>query len=833
MNNTRRKPLFALISSFMLIFSSLFVFSTDTAAGEQKEQESPVQLAPLYGKFDIFSSAPTNVLVELTEPSILEAKQIDMDQSRENLEYHRTKTIENVKEKINDAHVIEEYDYVFSGFALQLPSNRIPDLLTVSGVQGVYADVEYTTANIVQTESEDEQEAEEWHNQWEMRNEMTDSAPYIGAREAWEKLGLTGKGIKVAVLDTGVDYDHPDLASAFEEDYKGWDAVDNNDQPQETKAGDPRGEETRHGTHVAGMIAGDGLIKGIAPGATLLAYRVLGPGGVGRTAHVLEGIERAAEDKVDIMNLSIEHDPEQFDWAAYKALNLVANEGVLVVTSNGNQGPTNWTTGSPGLSSKTISVGASQLPYQIFDTELRTSGNNEYGSVKVMGFKDESDLLDFNGQSYEFVHVGLGEKKDYEGKDVQGKIALIRRGELPFVEKAQLAHEAGAIGAIIYNHTEGDMNFNMPGMPIPTFQVNKADGLELLAEYKEGKNTVQLHIELVHEIDETMASFSSRGPVSHVWEIKPDVVAPGVNMTSTVPDHDSEHSYGYASFQGTSVAAPQVAGAAALLMEAQPDWGVAALKAALMNTAESVTNSRGKEYAYNTQGAGSIRVAEAIQTETLVIPGSHSFGSFAKDNGKQTQQQALTIRNLTDEEKHYSFYVAFKNGEKGIDVDMEQDVRVAPQSTEQVRMNVQVDPEKLDTGYYEGTILVYSSTDNGEYNKVRQEVEVPAILFVTDAEELQVTEFALERHGEGKYDFHMRLPKDGIDHLEFWIYGDDPFAYTASAGSYTAVSEEEKVFEWEEAMSGPPLSPGTYHVYAYVEKDGQAEIVYGGSFEKE
>ena len=99
MNNTRRKPLFALISSFMLIFSSLFVFSTDTAAGEQKEQESPVQSAPLYGKFDIFSSAPTNVLVELTEPSILEAKQIDMDQSRENLGYHRAKTIENVKEK--------------------------------------------------------------------------------------------------------------------------------------------------------------------------------------------------------------------------------------------------------------------------------------------------------------------------------------------------------------------------------------------------------------------------------------------------------------------------------------------------------------------------------------------------------------------------------------------------------------------------------------------------------------------------------------------------------------------------------------------------------------
>ena len=123
--------------------------------------------------------------------------------------------------------------------------------------------------------------------------------------------------------------------------------------------------------------------------------------------------------------------------------------------------------------------------------------------------------------------------------------------------------------------------------------------------------------------------------------IKPDVSAPGVNITSTVPTHDTSNPHGYASYQGTSMASPHVAGTAALILQANPGWSVQDVKAALMNTAEELKDANGKVYPHNTQGAGSIRVLDAITTKTLAAPGSHSFGTFYKDKGKQVEKQAV------------------------------------------------------------------------------------------------------------------------------------------------------------------------------------------------
>lgn len=163
----------------------------------------------------------------------------------------------------------------------------------IEGVKSVYPDQEYEVTDTQQFDVN------------EVTPEMLDSAPYIEAFEAWDT-GYTGKGVTVAVIDTGVDYTHPDLVHAFG-DYKGWDFVDNDDDPQETLIGDVLNPSlaTNHGTHVAGTIAANGGIKGVAPDANLLAYRVLGPGGSGTTSDVVAAIERAVEDGADIMNLSL------------------------------------------------------------------------------------------------------------------------------------------------------------------------------------------------------------------------------------------------------------------------------------------------------------------------------------------------------------------------------------------------------------------------------------------------------------------------------------------------------------------------------------------------
>lgn len=529
---------------FLAALLILSTFSVNVFAGGKNDTARESNTAELFGEIDISSSVPETVIVELEEESIIEAKHKGKRQSAANLKSERGKVISDLKSKTKNAEVNREYDYLFSGFSVEIPANEIPKLLTVAGVKAVYPNVEYTVDAV--------------ELDWDAVNpEMMESAPFIGSDLAWDA-GYTGEGITVAVIDTGTDYTHPDLAHAFG-DYKGYDFVDNNDDPQETPPGDPRGGSTDHGTHVAGTVAANGQIKGVAPDATLLAYRVLGPGGSGTTENVVAGIERAVQDGADIMNLSLGNSQNDPDFATSIALDWAMAEGVVAVTSNGNSGPDNWTVGSPGTSREAISVGANRLPYNVFTSELFTSEGVEYPSAKVMGFPSEEELLALNDGEYEFVDVGLGAVADFEGKDLEGNIALISRGDFAFVDKAENAKNAGAVGAIIYNNVAGE-HPDVPGMAVPTIKTTLADGQRLLAELEAGNNTISFDIEFSHEVDETVADFSSRGPVMNNWMIKPDVGAPGVNITSTIPTHNPDNPHGYAAFQGTSMSAPHVAG---------------------------------------------------------------------------------------------------------------------------------------------------------------------------------------------------------------------------------------------------------------------------------
>lgn len=800
---------FAYLLALTLVLSS-FGLGALAAPNTGNGVENAPQLAELFGEMDLSSSALTTVIVELVEESIVEAKHKGKSQSKAELASERGKVVSELQSKVSNAQVIREYDYVFSGFSVELPGNQIPQLLAIPGVKAVYPDVQYTV-----TGSQDgmlvEQEA--------YSPNMFESAPFIGANEAWNA-GYTGEGITVAVVDTGADYTHPDLAHAYG-DYKGWDFVDNDADPQETPVGDPVGAATAHGTHVSGTIAANGLIKGIAPDASLLAYRVLGPGGSGTTANVIAGIERAVQDGADVMNLSLGNTLNNPDWATSIALDWAMAEGVVVATSNGNSGPNNWTVGSPGTSRQAISVGATQLPYNVYNVSLFTSEGVAYPTSKVMGFVSDAELLALNGNTYEFVYVGLGNPADFVGKDVEGKIALISRGAIPFVDKATNAKNAGAVGAIIFNNLPGEFSFIIPGMAVPTIKLDNADGQKMLAELADGNNSVTLDIEFSNLVGETVADFSSRGPVVDTWMIKPDVSAPGVNITSTVPTHDPNNPHGYAAYQGTSMSSPHVAGSAALLLQAHPNWGVEEVKAALMNTAEDLINPlTGNVYPHNSQGAGSIRIVEAIQTSTLVLPGSHSFGSFQKDTGAQVEGQHFTIKNLSNERKSYSFDVQFTGNPDGIKVVTSNNLNVPGNSTQQVNFNVQVNTSQLVAGYYEGTISVSDGA---------QTIDVPTILFVGEPDYPRVTHAYIDEVDEG-YELTVYLP-GGAELVEFWIYRDSPFSYVGDALTLTNVPKEFSSHAWDGKVNGQSLAPGVYHVYAYAQKAGQGNYVYAGPFE--
>ncbi|MCT8140232.1 S8 family serine peptidase [Anaerobacillus sp. CMMVII] len=745
----------------------------------------PLELAELFGEHDLKSSALTTVIVELKAPSIVEAKNKGQKQSKANLKKEREQVIKALKGSA--AKVKREYDHVFSGFSVELPANQIPQLLSTPGVKAVYPNVTYTVDSLNLQPVD-----------FDSVPNMMESAPFIGSDLAWAE-GYTGKGLTVAIIDTGVDYTHPDLAHAFG-DYKGWDFVSNDNDPQE-------GPGQYHGTHVAGTVAANGAIKGVAPDANLLAYRVLGPNG-GTTADVVAGVELAVKDGADIMNLSLGNTLNNPDWATSIALDWAMAEGVVAVTSNGNSGPNNWTVGSPGTSRDAISVGATRLPYNVYTSTISTTEGVEYHSAKVMGFPSDEELLALNGKEYEFVYVGLAYEKDFEGKDLEGKIALISRGDFAFVDKATNAKNAGAVGAIIFNNVAGE-HADVPGMAVPTIKTTLADGQKLLDELEAGNNTVSFNIEFDKAVGETMADFSSRGPVALTYMIKPDVSAPGVNIVSTFPGEE------YAALQGTSMSAPHVAGAAALILQANPSWGPDEVKAALMNTAEDMINpANGKVYAHNTQGAGSIRVLDAINATTLVVPGSHSFGKFVKDTGRQVERQSFTLKNLSSERKSYSFKVEFAGNPDAIKVTTSNNLNVLANKTQQVNFNVQVDTSKLKPGYYEATIKVSDGTTT---------IDVPSILFVGEPDYPRVTGMFFGKEDAENYYVGSYLP-GGADVLEYDIHvlgpGNTIGALLGTIGEFTNASAPIHEFLWNGQLNGNNLPNGDYVLIVWAEKAG-------------
>jgi minor extracellular serine protease Vpr len=515
---------------------------------------------------------------------------------------------------------------------------------------------------------------------------------------------LTGKGVTVGVIDTGVDYTHPDLRRSYG---GGRDIVDGDLDPMETKSTNDPSQATLHGTHVAGIIAGNGRIQGVAPEATIVAYRALGPGGAGTTEQVLAAIEQAIKDKVDIMNLSLGNDVNGPDLPISLALNRAVDKGIVAVAASGNSGPNVWTVGAPGTASKAISVGAStptiQVPY------LQTEDSQEIRIEPMAG----SQTWAFD-HPVEIVFAGMGAKTEL--KDVNGKIALIKRGGLTFTEKAKNAQAAGAIAVLIYNNTAGSFIGNLEqSLAIAVGSLSKGDG-----EFLQRKGRLAARLKIREEKDR-LADFSSRGPVTGSWEIKPDLVAPGVAINSTVPG-------GYLPLQGTSMAAPHVAGACALVKQAHPDWAPDQIKAALMNTAKPLVKK--DQYPYHTyeQGAGRIQVDEAVKATTLVTPSSIQFGKFQLAGQENRHKAYVSVENTTDHPQTYAFRLP--QSAEGLHWRFPLAFTLAPKEKREVKIELSVEIQYFKRKIYDGYLTLHAgSTDiRLPYIYVLEEPNYPRVM---------------------------------------------------------------------------------------------------------
>lgn len=788
-----RKRLFRnIMLAYMLAFITLLLGSISVNA--KKVNVTELDLSKIYGEYDFTSYENTTVIIEIEEESVVKAKHIGKVQSKSKLKSARNSVTKDILEMVPNANLVREYDYLFSGFALELPESNILNLITIPGINAIYPNVHY------------EETVVEMNIVNDIKPNMIYSTPYVGAPAVWE-LGYTGEGMTVAVIDTGVDYTHPELAHAFGE-YKGYDFYDNDNDP--INLFDPINETQYHGTHVAGTIVASSF--GIAPDANMLAYRVLGPDG-GSTNQVIAAIEQAVIDGADVMNLSLGNSLNDPDYATSIALDWAMAEGVVAVTSNGNSGPDLWTVGSPGASRDAISVGSIALPSIGYSIGFNTLNNN-YLSAKVMGTSSAEEVVALDNNSYEVVSVGLGTQDEYQGVDVNGKIALIERGVISFEEKSFNAYYNGAVAAIIYNNVDEEFEAEAE-FALPTFYLSLHDGEGLTEEIAIGNNELTISVSAVAVLA-TISDFSSKGPAYGTWMIKPDIVAPGDDILSCYPG-----GY-YASAGGTSMASPHVAAAALLVKQAHPEYTPSEVKSVLMNTANSLIDpNTNKPYLHNEQGAGELRILDAILADTIVNPGSFSFGKFVKNNGKQVEGGSFEIQNLSNVDKTYTFKVEFFGNPKGIKLTTSNNLKVKANSSKNVNYNVQVDTSVLEPGFYEGMITVSDGTN---------EILVPTILFIREPDYPRVTLAGVDQVSDNDFYPYAYVPA-GAEYLDVAIYSFDEL--NGTIGDYVgyweyALNVDPGFYSfspWDGTDQGYQLPKGQYVIVAYAEYLGKADAV--------
>lgn len=571
----------------------------------------------------------------------------------------------------------QEFNAIVNGFSAKVKYGDIAKIKEVPEVKDVYI----ATVYHIPTEEPD----------------MKYSKELVQAQQAWRDFGYDGEGMIVGIIDSGVDPSHKDFlltdsssAELSEGEAKsaifefglpgqffnekvpyGWNYADNNDDILDDNA-----DTGMHGMHVAGTVAANGDeenggIKGVAPEAQLLALRVFGENVATTSGDIyIKAIDDAIKLGADVLNMSLgstagfvdAESPEQ------QAVSRAVDNGVVMSISAGNSNyfgegyfypyasnPDYGVVGAPSVSYDSISVASYENSYMDVDAANVSIDGGETAQVMYLSAGQTPPTV---GTSYELVYAGLGNPADFEGKDLEGKFALVQRGSIGFVDKAVNAQNAGAAGVIIYNNTDGTVNMaSDASITIPQLFMLKSDGDRFAAALQGGQAvTVSFGGEKM-TVDNSeagkMSAFSSWGVTPNL-DFKPEITAPGGQIYSTA-DHNE-----YQIMSGTSMAAPHVSGGSALVLQRVDEEfnleGSARAKLAkklLLNTASPV-DFDGVPVSPRRQGAGLMQLHAALTTPVTVTDSKTGEAKVAlKEVTEKVVTFSLTAENLSDEAVTY------------------------------------------------------------------------------------------------------------------------------------------------------------------------------------
>ena len=503
---------------------------------------------------------------------------------------------------------------------------------------------------------------------------VNDSGPFIGTSIPYQS-GYDGSGIIISIIDTGIDLNHPDLDGQI---IGGYDFVDNDDMPEDING---------HGTQVAGIIASNGNLKGIAPNSKILMYKVSEDGESVPSNLIIKAIEKSIEDDADIINISL--GINQTNTKIDQAVNKAIKNNIFVVTAAGNFGPELSTIGSPGINPNAITVGATfnnvtSSLVATFEIEDKT-----FNVFPMVGTQALTDPI-----TSQIIFGKYGKIDDLLGNNFEGSILLIQRGSdiegeiVYFSDKEKNAANVGAKAIIVYNNEPGiffgeliheyvDEGYEPT---IPALSVSRDDGLiirEILQSDTKGILDVFYHPDFV-------AYFSSRGPVSPFY-IKPDLVAPGAFINTT----DTNGNYKISS--GTSFAAPHVAGTAALILQKNPELTPQEVKSILMTTTDIVYDQFNDRFPIDVSGTGRINASNAINAELIITPPNLIFDL---SSANQIQTKDLEISGINDQS--ISISIRFE----------ENDVADFDYSLDDKNMTINAKLTEQNLGYFESRIII-------------------------------------------------------------------------------------------------------------------------------
>lgn len=608
----------------------------------------------------------------------------------------------------------------YNGLIVAVDASRLPQVAAIGGVTGIRPVVDF-------------------------QKHLGSTVPYVGAA-ALQAGGVTGAGVKIAVLDSGIDYTHRNLGgSGLLSDFSAAAAVAASTAPAnlfpsakviggydfvgETWPSGPltpdanpidAGSDAGHGTHVADIAAGaslDGTHKGVAPGAKLYAVKVCSSVSTSCSGiAILQGLEWAMDPKgdlsfdgaADVVNLSLGASYGQRENPSTEAVTNIVRFGIVAAVSAGNSADRPYILGSPSNSPEAISVAQTALPdgkgYSLLVTAptqaTYTNTNTLPWAPITSGFSGTLNIAGPAGSTATKACTA-GATVDYTGT-----IALLDRGDCNISTKVKNATDKGAIGVILANNASGDApSFSLGVEPPPfaqTLVVTQAIG-NILRNLS-GPVQVAVNPAVFTSLAGSMASTSSRGPSFDFGALKPEVGAPGASTSALYGTGTGTEPFG-----GTSGAAPMVAGAAALLFEKYPNALPTEVKARIMNGAfKGVTTNPltlpGVLAPISRIGAGELRADKSAALTTTMWDAGNPYGvgiSFGSMRvaAATTVTRKIAVRNHSGSPRTYaiarSFRYANDEASGAVTLTVPASISVAANSSAAFTATLKIDPTKL------------------------------------------------------------------------------------------------------------------------------------------